>query len=87
MRQEAEGLKHYILDKSYLLDKDVFVENVKLMFRSDVPCKANVVNRHVLHKFEQNDDGSLKLKARIALHGSEGNLKDIFILSSLLSVF
>lgn len=38
---------------------------------------ANIIGSHTLYKVKQNDDGSLKLKARIAPHGNEDDLKDV----------
>lgn len=36
-----------------------------------------MISSHTLYKVKQNDDRSLKLKARIAPHGNEDNLKDV----------
>lgn len=37
---------------------------------------ANVINSHVLYKIKHNDDNSLKLKARISLHGNDDAIKN-----------
>lgn len=78
MRHEAQGFEQCVLDKSFSDEEETFLKNVKVIFRADLPSDANVVNSHVLYKVKHNDDGSLKLKARIAPHGNEDALKEIF---------
>ena len=38
---------------------------------SKVPKDSNIITSHVLYKVRANDNGSLKLKARIAPHGNK----------------
>lgn len=70
-------IEQCILDKSYSEEKDVFPKNVEPVCRSDLPTDASVVDRHVLYKVKQNEDRSLKFKARTAPHGNEDDLKNI----------
>lgn len=57
--------------------KESFIKSVKVVARTDVPSNENVVSSHVRYKVKQNDDGTLKLKARIAPHGNEKNVKEV----------
>lgn len=77
MRLEAQGFEQWVLDTLFSDEEKIFLKNVKLIFRSDLPSHANVMNSRVLYKVKHNDDGSLKLKARIAPNGNEDALKDI----------
>lgn len=49
----------------------------------DVPSGANVIKSHVLYKVKREDDGYLKLKARIDPHGNEDKMKHDFTTDSL----
>lgn len=76
MKHQAQGFEQYTLNKSYDAEETSFLNTVKIVPHSDVPSDANIVNSHVLYKVKNNDDGSLKLKARIAPHCNEDDLKD-----------
>ena len=64
---------------SYRLEEDTFVKGVEVVAIDEVPDGANIINSHVLYKVKQNDDGSLKLKARIAPHGNEDDMKNLLV--------
>lgn len=49
---------------------------VRPVSKSKITSSSKIINIHVLYKVKQNDDGSLKLKACIAPHGNEDDLKD-----------
>lgn len=42
-----------------------------------IPSNANIVSSHVLNKVKQNNDGSLKLKARISHHFNDKNMRPL----------
>ena len=74
---QAQGFEQFPLVTSYNREEESFVKTVKIVSRDEVPPQANVIGSHVLYKLKLNDDGSLKLKARIAPHGNEDDLKDL----------
>lgn len=47
---EAQGFEHYMMDKSYLLEKDFCATNVKPVFLSDVSFNVSVVSSRLLNK-------------------------------------
>ena len=76
LHHEAQGFEQFALVKAYMHEEDSFTKTVKIVPRDKLPNGANVVNSHVLYKIKKNDDVSLKLKARIAPHGNEDNIKN-----------
>jgi len=76
-KHQAQGFEQFPLVKAYDAEEETFIETVKIFARDDVPDHANVINSHFLYKLKQEDDGTLKLKARIAPHGNEDDLKDV----------
>lgn len=77
MRHQAQGFEQFPLVKSYRIEKDTFLKTVYTVPNSEVPLDANVINSHVLYKIKQDYDSSLKLKARIAPHRNEDDLKNV----------
>jgi len=75
LKHQAQGFEQYSLSKAYDAEEETFIKTIKIIPRDDVPADANMVNSHVLYKVKQNEDGSLKLKARITPHGNEDDLK------------
>ena len=76
LKHHAQGFEQYPLFNSYKQEEDSFLKTVKIIPSSQLPSGANIINSHTICKVKQNDDGSLKLKARIAPHGNEDDLKD-----------
>lgn len=74
---EAQGFDQFPLVNAYKAEEETFLKTVRPVLKSKVPPSSNIINSHVLYKIKQNDDGSLKLKARIAPHGNEDTLKDL----------
>lgn len=74
MKHRAQGFEHYTLKNSYNHEDESFWKSVKNVAVSDLPTDANVIDSNVLFKVKQNDDGSLKMTARIARHCNEDNL-------------
>lgn len=50
-------------------------QTVRHVSLAEVPVHASIAGSNVLYKVKHKDDASLKLKARIVPHGSEGQLK------------
>lgn len=42
-----------------------------------MPCEANVIASHVVLKIKTNDDGTLKLKRLIVVHGNRDSYRDL----------
>lgn len=74
MRYESQGLEQYVLQRAYDAEEGSFLKTVQILAVSDVPKTANVVNSHTLYNIKHEDDGKLKLKAMIDLHGNEDDL-------------
>lgn len=86
MRHDAQGFEQFVLSKAYLIEGEVFVENVKLIFCSDVDSHLNVASSHVLSKVKQKDDGGLKRKTIIALHGNKDDRKICLLRTVLIAL-
>ena len=76
-RHQAQGFDQYPLVNAYKAEDETFLKTVRPVTHDNVPKGSNVISSHTLYKVKQNDDGSLKLKARIAPHGNEDNMRDI----------
>lgn len=71
MLHEADGLPSSVLHNSYTREEEKFKQTVKEVHVSAVPDNANIISSHVIYKIKKNDDGSYKMKARIAPHGNK----------------
>lgn len=76
MRFQAQGFEQYPLRNAYEKEEGEFYKTIKVVPISELPTDANIVNSHVLYKVKHNDDQSLKLKARIAPHGNEDDIRN-----------
>jgi len=76
MAHQAEGLPRYLLWNAYNDEESKFKETVRDVMALDVPENANVITSHVIYKVKLNDDGSFKMKARIAPHGNKDKERD-----------
>ena len=77
LRHQAQGFDQYPLLNAYKAEEETFLKTVRPVTHDKVPKGSNVISSHTLYKVKQNDDGSLKLKARIAPHGNEDDMKNI----------
>jgi len=71
MRHQAQGLPDFPLQNAYAIEQKKFTDTVKEIHAKSVPNNSNVITSHVIYKIKANDDGSLKMKARIAPHGNK----------------
>jgi len=71
MAYQAQGLPDFPLHNAYHHEQMKFKVTVKEINVKSVPSNANVITSHVIYKVKANDDGSLKMKARIAPHGNK----------------
>ena len=76
LRHQAQAFDQSVIVNAYNKEEENFVANVKIVPRSSVPKSANIIGSHTIYKLKQNDDQSLKLKARIAPHGNEDSDKE-----------
>lgn len=74
MRHQVQGFEQYPLVNACAREEETFLKTARVVYHRDIPADANVINSHTLYKVKQND-GSLKLKVRIAPHGNEDDLK------------
>lgn len=70
-------LPTYILLKANEAEESDSKQHVKCVSVNDVLQYANVISSHTVYKVNHDDDGSLRIKARIAPHGNEDSLKHI----------
>lgn len=73
VQYQTQGLPMFSLQNAYKKEEESFKKTVQMVHVSKVPADANVITRHVIYKVKTNDDGSLKMKARIAPHGNKDN--------------
>ena len=76
MLHQAQGLPPYATQIAYAREEQPFKKIAHEVAVSQIPKKANVVTSQVLYKVKRCDDGSLTLKARIAVHGNKGREKN-----------
>ena len=77
LRHQAPGFEQFTLVNAYKVEEETFLKAVRPVTHEHIPAGSNVICSHVLYKVKQNDNGSLKLKARIAPHGNEDDLKNV----------
>ena len=71
MSYQAQGLEFFPLKNAYVKEEEVFKKTVRMVHKSKIPKYANIITSHVIYKVKINDDGSQKMKARIAPHGNK----------------
>ena len=71
MLQHAEGLASHSVWNAHQEEEAKVMTTVREFSVNKVPKGSNVITSHVTYKVKANDDGSLKLKARIAHHGNK----------------
>lgn len=74
-RRNAQAYPAFVLEKACKREKESATATFKLVSLAKVPVQTNIVVSHVLYKVKHKDDALLKLKARIAPHGNEDQLK------------
>lgn len=76
LRHHAQGFDQFPLVNAYKAEEETFLKTARPVPKDKIPPSSNIISSHTLYKVKMNDDGSLKLKARIAPHGNEDDLKD-----------
>lgn len=61
----------------YSTEEQTYLKSVRPVPKKKVPGHAEMFSSHKMYKLKYNEDGSLKLKARIAPHGNEDDLKKV----------
>ncbi|CAN8065041.1 unnamed protein product [Agarophyton chilense] len=69
LANHAQGLPAYVIQNAYSKEVISFKRTIKEIHVSKIPCDANIISSHVLHKVKSLDDGLQIMKARIAPHG------------------
>lgn len=82
MKFQAQGFEQFVLSKAYKSEEDVLLKTVEVIPREKVPKNANVIRSHSLYMIKVNDDGSMKLKARIAPYGNELHFRVVLFVES-----
>lgn len=77
LKHQAQRLEKCSLLKPYQVGEDTFVYTVKIMARINASGGANVINSYVLYQVKRNYNGLLNLKARIAPHANDDDLKTL----------
>lgn len=76
MLHREQGLLGHITANAYSAEHKEYVKAFSTIYVSEIPCDANVISSHVLHKIKDLDDGMRICKARIALHGNKDCKKE-----------
>ena len=75
LKHHAQDFDQYPLINACKEEEGTFLKTVRPVPHNKIPPGSNIISSHTLYKLKQNDDGSLKLKARIAPHGNKDNMK------------
>ncbi len=73
----AEGLLSHPIWNAYHDEEINFMKIFRSVSIDKVPNSSNVITSHVIYKVKANDDGTLKMKARIAPHGNKDKDRDL----------
>lgn len=66
----------WIVDKAMKAEHDDnWTDAYEEVLEHDLPQKANLISSHILFRVKTNDDGSLRLKGRIVVHGNRDDEK------------
>lgn len=77
MRHQAQSLEQFPIINAYKAEEETFLKTVTTVPIKTLPQDANIIGSHTIYKVKMNDDKTLKLKARIAPHGNEDDLKHL----------
>ena len=75
LKFQAQGFEQYILSAAYKKEEESFLKTVKIIPKESLPQDANIIRSHTLYKIKVSDDGTKKLKSRIAPHGNEDSMR------------
>ena len=75
MLHQAEGLPPHPVWNAYRDEVLKFLKTVREVPIHEVPKNSSTITSHVIYKVKENDDGSFKMKARIAPHGNKDKEK------------
>jgi len=75
LKHQAQGFEQFPLINAYQREEGTFLKTARIIPKDKSTSGANIIGSHTLYKVKHNDDGSLKLKARIAPHGNEDDIK------------
>lgn len=76
MQHQAQAFEQFTLVKANLNVQSDFLKTVTIDPKHLVPGDANIIGRHFVNRIKMNGEKSLMLKARIAPHGNEDDLKN-----------
>lgn len=65
MKYQAQCFKQLVISKAFKAEERAFFNNVKIVYKQDVPDGPNIVSNHTIYKVKLIDNFFLKLKARI----------------------
>lgn len=71
MHNHAEGLPPHPVWNAYKDEEGKFMETVREVPVDKVPKSANIITNYVIYNVKAEDDGTLKMEARIAPHGNK----------------
>ena len=71
MLKYAEGSPTQSVWNAYREIEAMVTKTVREVLISKVPKSSNIITIHVIYKIKAKDDGSFKMKARIAPHGNK----------------
>lgn len=78
MKFHTQGFEQSVINNAKDAEEASFIKSIMIVLRDCIPSGSNVVNSHTVYKTNTNDKGSLKLRARIASHGNEDDLRSKF---------
>lgn len=76
--REIAFARSWVIEKAMKSEQDQNWTDAYLeVAESDLPKLANIISSHVIFKVKKNDDGTLKRKDRIVVHGNKDAEKDM----------
>ena len=77
MLNDSEWLPPHSVKSSYCEEETNFMKTVREVSFNQVTKVSNIITSHVIYKVKANDDGSLKINARIVPHVNKVKDRDL----------
>lgn len=76
LKFQAQGFEQFLMQSGYKDEEQSFLKTVEVIPKTNLPKNANIIRSHTIYKIKVNDDSPMNLKARIAPHRNEDNMRN-----------
>ena len=76
VKGKGKGVPDWLYETSLADELDNWKGHYQSWRITDIPPGANIVGSHVVYRAKKEDDGTLRFKARLVVHGNEDALKN-----------